>query len=83
MSSKIGIGFCTRRYLANVIEAVFLLPDTTVISKEVLDHMDNGRGKEFLGSMLGKRLHLHTTDARMFVGEFRCTDNVCQATQSS
>ena len=32
--------------------------------------------QEFLCSMLGKTLHVKTTDTRTFVGEFKCTDNV-------
>ena len=31
---------------------------------------------KFLESILGKILRLHTNDSRMFVGEFKCTDNV-------
>lgn len=38
--------------------------------------VDNKTAQEFLGSLLGKQLRIHTTDARMFVGEFKCTDNV-------
>jgi hypothetical protein len=30
----------------------------------------------FLESILGKTLRLHTSDTRMFVGRFKCTDNV-------
>lgn len=38
--------------------------------------MDNDQAIEYLGSMLGKQLRIYTTDTRMFMGEFRCTDNV-------
>ena len=38
--------------------------------------MKNGKAVEYLGSILGKRLRLHTTDTRVFVGEFKCTDKV-------
>ncbi|KAI9783009.1 MAG: hypothetical protein M1816_001623 [Peltula sp. TS41687] len=30
---------------------------------------------EYLKSLLGHRLRITTTDTRMFVGEFKCTDN--------
>lgn len=33
----------------------------------------------FLESILGKTLRLHTEDTRMFVGEFKCTDNVSRS----
>ncbi|MCJ1481366.1 hypothetical protein MMC06_001523 [Schaereria dolodes] len=29
----------------------------------------------YLQSLLNKQLRIHTTDTRMFVGEFKCTDN--------
>lgn len=32
--------------------------------------------KDYLESKLGKQLRIHTDDSRMFVGEFKCTDNV-------
>lgn len=38
--------------------------------------MDNGEATGCLGSMLGRQLRIYTTDTRMFVGEFKCTDNV-------
>lgn len=38
--------------------------------------MDNGEATECLGSMLDRQLRIYTTDTRMFVGEFKCTDNV-------
>ncbi|KAI4133062.1 MAG: hypothetical protein LQ347_002314 [Umbilicaria vellea] len=37
--------------------------------------MENDRAIEYLRSLLGKQLHVCTTDTRMFVGEFKCTDN--------
>ncbi|KAI4131481.1 MAG: hypothetical protein LQ338_001223 [Usnochroma carphineum] len=37
--------------------------------------MDNPNAQEFLGMLLGKQLRVHTTDTRMFIGEFKCTDN--------
>lgn len=39
--------------------------------------MDNQKAQEYLGTLLGKQLRVHTTDSRMFVGEFKCTDNEC------
>lgn len=38
--------------------------------------MDNESAVDYLGSLLEKRLRLHTTDKRMFVGDFKCTDSV-------
>ena len=32
--------------------------------------------KSFLSSLLNKQLFIHTTDERIFVGDFKCTDNV-------
>ena len=34
--------------------------------------------QDFLRSVLGKTLRIETTDTRTFVGEFKCTDNVCE-----
>ncbi|KAI9733008.1 MAG: hypothetical protein M1834_003551 [Cirrosporium novae-zelandiae] len=31
----------------------------------------------FLASLLGKHLRVHTTDTRMFIGDFKCTDQDC------
>lgn len=31
----------------------------------------------FLQSLLNKKLRIHTTDERMFWGDFKCTDPVC------
>ena len=39
--------------------------------------MDSQAAQDYLGRLLGKQLRIHTTDARVFVGEFKCTDNVC------
>jgi len=39
--------------------------------------MENHEAVEYLSSLLGKQLRVHTTDTRMFVGEFKCTDNEC------
>jgi N-alpha-acetyltransferase 38, NatC auxiliary subunit len=36
----------------------------------------NADAVTYLESLLNKQLRVHTTDSRMFVGEFRCTDNV-------
>lgn len=37
--------------------------------------MNNDAAQQYLGSLLGKRLRLHTTDMRTFIGDFKCTDN--------
>lgn len=42
--------------------------------------MDNTQATEYLGFFLGKRLRLHTADTRMFIGDFKCTDNVSNGT---
>ncbi|KAL8849725.1 MAG: hypothetical protein Q9221_005335 [Calogaya cf. arnoldii] len=39
--------------------------------------MDSQAAQDYLGRLLGKQLRIHTTDARIFVGEFKCTDNEC------
>ena len=38
--------------------------------------MDAEEAVVYLRSLLGKQLHVHTTDSRIFIGEFKCTDNV-------
>ena len=38
--------------------------------------MDNEEAQEYLEKLLGKHLQVHTGDNRMFLGEFKCTDNV-------
>ncbi|MCJ1306459.1 hypothetical protein MMC25_000101 [Agyrium rufum] len=40
-----------------------------------MDHPKSGNA--FLESLLNKTLRIHTTDARMFIGDFKCTDNEC------
>ncbi|OJD18122.1 hypothetical protein AJ78_01840 [Emergomyces pasteurianus Ep9510] len=37
--------------------------------------MENFQAVEYLESLLGKTLRIHTTDTRLFVGIFKCTDN--------
>ncbi|OAX82211.1 hypothetical protein ACJ72_03432 [Emergomyces africanus] len=37
--------------------------------------MENFQAVEYLESLLGKTLRIHTTDTRLFVGVFKCTDN--------
>ncbi|KKZ63079.1 hypothetical protein EMCG_02580 [[Emmonsia] crescens] len=37
--------------------------------------MENFQAVEYLESLLGKTLRIHTTDTRLFVGTFKCTDN--------
>lgn len=38
--------------------------------------MDNSKEVQYLQSLLGRTLRVHTTDTRMFVGTFKCTDTV-------
>lgn len=40
------------------------------------DKMDRDEARGFLESLLNKKLRIHTTDERMFWGEFKCTDPV-------
>ncbi|KAL1985637.1 hypothetical protein VTN96DRAFT_7504 [Rasamsonia emersonii] len=35
---------------------------------------DNSKEVQYLQSLLGRTLRVHTTDTRMFVGTFKCTD---------
>ncbi|KAI4284352.1 MAG: hypothetical protein L6R38_001458 [Xanthoria sp. 2 TBL-2021] len=50
---------------------------TTLISLRSTSRMDSQAAQDYLGRLLGKQLRIHTTDARVFVGEFKCTDNEC------
>jgi small nuclear ribonucleoprotein (snRNP)-like protein len=40
------------------------------------EKMDKDEARGFLESLLNKKLRIHTTDERMFWGEFKCTDPV-------
>lgn len=40
------------------------------------DKMDKDEARDFLESLLNKKMRIHTTDERMFWGEFKCTDPV-------
>lgn len=40
------------------------------------EKMDKDEARGFLESLLNKQLRIHTTDERMFWGEFKCTDPV-------
>jgi hypothetical protein len=39
--------------------------------------MADNQAVEYLESLLGRTLRIHTTDTRMFIGLFKCTDAVC------
>ena len=41
--------------------------------------MDNAKATEYLELLLNKKLRVHTNDRRMFIGDFKCTDNVGRA----
>lgn len=43
------------------------------------DKMDKDEARDFLESLLNKKMRIHTTDERMFWGEFKCTDPVSYA----
>jgi hypothetical protein len=38
--------------------------------------MDNESAVKYLELLLNRTLRAHTSDGRMFLGEFKCTDNV-------
>jgi hypothetical protein len=38
--------------------------------------MDTEQAVQYLDGLLGRQLRIHTTDSRMFVGIFKCTDAV-------
>lgn len=40
------------------------------------DRMSKAEGQDFLESLLNRKLRIHTTDERMFWGDFKCTDPV-------
>jgi hypothetical protein len=40
--------------------------------------MDNTKATGYLEALLNKKLRIYTDDARMFLGDFKCTDNVGQ-----
>ncbi|KAL2057105.1 hypothetical protein ABVK25_002844 [Lepraria finkii] len=39
--------------------------------------MDNTKATEYLKALLNKKLRVYINDARMFLGDFKCTDNEC------
>ena len=41
--------------------------------------MDNTKATEYLEHLLNKKLRVHTNDKRMFIGDFKCTDNVVKS----
>lgn len=43
---------------------------------EYIEKMADDQSVKYLESKLGKQMRIHTTDSRMFIGEFKCTDNV-------
>lgn len=40
--------------------------------------MEDTKATAFLETLLNKKLRVHTSDSRMFLGDFKCTDNVSQ-----
>lgn len=38
--------------------------------------MDQSEAVQYLDSLIGQTLRVHTTDTRIFVGTFKCTDAV-------
>ncbi|KAG0645582.1 LSM domain-containing [Hyphodiscus hymeniophilus] len=45
--------------------------------------MEKSQAEDYLRSLLNKTLRVTTSDTRMFLGEFKCTDSVSPAAQSS
>ncbi|KAL3418575.1 LSM domain-containing protein [Phlyctema vagabunda] len=37
--------------------------------------MEKAQAEDYLNSLLNKTLRIHTTDQRMFLGQFKCTDS--------
>lgn len=53
------------------------LPSFVVtVQRQKESNMENSAAVQFLESLLGRTLRIHTTDTRMFVGTFKCTDAV-------
>ncbi|MCJ1396582.1 hypothetical protein MMC18_009473 [Xylographa bjoerkii] len=46
-----------------------------IVLEDVVNSMEVEQAKSYLHSLLNRVLHIYTTDNRMFVGEFKCTDN--------
>lgn len=38
--------------------------------------MEDNQATQYLEGLLGRTLRIHTTDTRMFIGLFKCTDAV-------
>ncbi|MCJ1459195.1 hypothetical protein MMC28_009572 [Mycoblastus sanguinarius] len=45
--------------------------------------MDSTKASEYLSTLLNKKLRVYTNDSRMFLGDFKCTDNVGHAAISA
>lgn len=45
--------------------------------------MDTESAVQYLEGLLGRQLRIHTTDTRMFVGVFKCTDAVSRPGEGS
>ena len=45
--------------------------------------MDKTQSENYLTSLLNKTLRITTTDTRMFLGQFKCTDSVCSFAPTS
>jgi len=46
-----------------------------------MESMSLDQASDYLSALLDTNLRIHTDDERMFVGMFKCTDNVKQMTQ--
>ena len=45
--------------------------------------MEEKDAVDFLESLLGRQFRLHTDDGRIFLGDFKCTDNVSLASKQA
>lgn len=51
-------------------------PDPALAHRPAAMDTDDNQAIQYLESLLGRALRIHTTDSRMFVGIFKCTDAV-------
>jgi N-alpha-acetyltransferase 38, NatC auxiliary subunit len=50
---------------------------TNNFPSSVSNEMEKSQAEDYLTSLLNKTLRVTTTDTRMFLGQFKCTDSVC------
>jgi len=47
-----------------------------------IEPMDGTKVTAYLEALLNKKLRVHTSDSRMFLGDFKCTDNVSRGPET-